>query len=202
MQIAGNAKEKEWQKKSLFLPTKHSFLGSFLQRTENLPRPPKGGEETFPSPSCLGGELSGAMFCHGQTRIYSDFSFSHIATDKHGLTRTIIVADCHGQTRTHSDSSLSHIATDKHGLTRTFRYRSWPRTSTDSLGLLLSQMATDKHGLTRTFRFRRWPRTSTDSLGLFVIAYSHGQARTHSDFSLSHIATDKHGLTRTFHYRR
>jgi len=30
MQIAGNAKEKEWQKKSLFLPTKHSFLGSFF----------------------------------------------------------------------------------------------------------------------------------------------------------------------------
>ena len=79
------------------------------------------------------------------------------------------------------------FATDKHGLTRTF---------------LFSQMATDKHGLTRTFHCRRWPRTSTDSLGLFVIAYSHGQARTYSDFSLSQIATDKHGLTRTFRYRR
>ena len=40
---------------------------------ETSPDPSKGGEETFPSPSCLGGELIGAMFCHGLARTDSEF---------------------------------------------------------------------------------------------------------------------------------
>ena len=52
MQIAGNAKEKEWQKKSLFLPTKHSFLGIFFdtERGEPPPTPPKEGRRPSPAP--------------------------------------------------------------------------------------------------------------------------------------------------------